>query len=64
LAEICASLQAADVRAFFDRWQAALPWPLTAEDRARGYHHELAFRQIEISDTRMFDRPVAGGGVV
>ena len=60
LAEICASLSADDVQAFFDRWQAALPSPLTAEDRARGYHHELAFRQAEISDTRMFDRPTAG----
>ena len=43
----------------FDCWQAALPWPLSAEDRARGYYHELAFRQAEISDTRMFDRPEA-----
>ena len=60
LAEICSSLQAQDVQLFFDRWQGALPWPLTAEDRARGYHHELAFRQAEISDTRMFDRPAAG----
>ena len=48
LAEICASLQAADVQAFFDRWQAALPSPLSAEDRERGYRHELAFRQAEI----------------
>ena len=60
LAEICSSLSAEDVQLFFDRWQAALPSPLTAEDRARGYHHELAFRQAEISDTRMFDRPGAG----
>ena len=60
LAEICASLSAAEVQAFFDRWQAALPSPLTAEDRARGYDYELAFRQAEISDTRMFDRPAAG----
>ena len=60
LADICASLQAADVQAFFERWQAVLPSPLTAEDRARGYYHELAFRQAEISDTRMFDRPAAG----
>jgi len=41
LAEICSSLQAQDVQLFFDRWQAALPSPLTAEDRARGYRHEL-----------------------
>ena len=34
LAEICSSLQAEDVQLFFDRWQAALPSPLTAEDRA------------------------------
>jgi hypothetical protein len=60
LADICASLQAADVHAFFDRWQGVLPWPLSAEDQARGYRHELAFRQAEISDTRMFDRPAAG----
>ena len=60
LAEICASLSAVDMQAFFDRWQGVLPSPLSAEDRARGYQHELAFRQAEISDTRMFDRPEAG----
>ena len=60
LAEICQSLSAADVRAFFDRWTAALPSPLTDEDRARGYGYELAFRQLEISDTRVFDKPAAG----
>ena len=60
LAEIYSSLSADDVQAFFDRWQRALPSPLTAEDRARGYRHELAFRQAEMSDTRMFDRPAAG----
>jgi hypothetical protein len=60
LAEICSSLAAEDVQLFFDRWQAALPSPLTAQDRERGYRHELAFRQAEISDTRMFDRPAAG----
>jgi hypothetical protein len=60
LAQICASLSAADVRAFFDRWQASLPSPFTSEDRKRGYGYELAFRQLEISDTRVFDRPAAG----
>jgi hypothetical protein len=60
LAGICASLSAADVRAFFDRWQARLPSPFTVEDRQRGYGYALAFRQLEISDTRVFDRPVAG----
>ena len=60
LAEICVSLSAADVRAFFDRWHATLPSPFTVEDRQRGYGYELAFGQLEISDTRMFDRPAAG----
>ena len=60
LAGICHSLSAADVHAFFARWQAALPSPFTAEDHERGYCYALAFRQLEISDTRMFDRPAAG----
>jgi hypothetical protein len=60
LAEICARLSAADVHAFFARWQARLPSPFSAEDRARGYGYDLAFRQLEISDTRVFDRPPAG----
>jgi hypothetical protein len=60
LAEICGRLGADDVHAFFDRWQARLPSPLTVEDRRRGYRYELAFRQLEISDTRVFDRPAAG----
>ena len=60
LAAICNILSAGDVHAFFDRWQAALPSPLTDEDRRRGYGHALAFRQLEISDTRVFDRPAAG----
>ena len=60
LAALCNSLSATHVRAFFDRWQAILPSPLSAEDRQRGYVHELAFRQVEISDTRVFDKPAAG----
>lgn len=48
------------MRAFFDRWQASLPSPFTSEDRERGYGYELAFRQLEISDTRVFDRAAAG----
>ena len=60
LAEICNRLSAEDVWLYFERWQAALPSPFTDEDRARGYVYDLAFRQLEISDTRMFDRPIAG----
>jgi len=60
LAAICHRLSAEDVRLVFERWQAALPSPLSDEDRRRGYAHALAFRQLEISDTRVFDRPAAG----
>jgi hypothetical protein len=60
LAGICDRLAADDVRLFVDRWQGALPSPLTREDRQRGYGYALAVRQLEISDTRAFDRPAAG----
>lgn len=60
LTGICSRLSAADVWAFFDRWQATLPSPFTVEDRARGYGYDLAFRQLEISDTGTFDRPASG----
>jgi hypothetical protein len=60
LAVICARLSARDIRSFFQRWQRILPSPLTDEDRRRGYRYQLAFRQLELSDTRVFDRPQAG----
>ena len=31
-----------------------------AADRRRGYRYQLAFRQLELSDTRVFDQPAAG----
>ena len=60
LAQICNRLCARDVERFFSRWQAHLPSPFTAADRRRGYRHALAFRQLELSDTRVFDRPAQG----
>jgi hypothetical protein len=60
LAAICNRLSARDVHAFYRRWEARLPSPLSAEDRRRGYCHQLCFRQLELSDTRVFDRPAAG----
>jgi hypothetical protein len=47
------------VWAFFRRWERILPSPFTAEDRCHGYRYQLAFRQLELSDTRVFDRPQA-----
>ncbi|MCA1678272.1 MAG: hypothetical protein LC777_04625 [Actinobacteria bacterium] len=60
LAAICNKLSAREVERFFSRWQAQLPSPFTAADRRRGYRHALAFRQLELSDTRVFERPAQG----
>jgi hypothetical protein len=60
LQAICDALGPADVQAFFDRWSARLPWPLTLADRAAGFAHRLALWQLEVSLTQVFDRPVQG----
>ena len=60
LQAICDGLGPADVQRFFDRWQAHLPWPLTAADRTAGYRHRLSIWQLEVSRTQVFDQPVQG----
>jgi hypothetical protein len=60
LQRICDRLGPGAVRSFFWRWQRRLPSPLTREDLRSGWVYELAFRQFEVSDTRVFDRPAAG----
>jgi hypothetical protein len=60
LGAICARLSAREVWSFFRRWQRLLPSPFTDADRGRGYRYQLALRQLELSDTRVFDRPQAG----
>lgn len=60
LQRICRSLGPADLTRFFWRWLRRLPSPFTPADLAAGYVYDLAFRQIEISDTRVFDRPQTG----
>jgi hypothetical protein len=62
LRTICGRLGARQVHEFCERWLRRLPSPLTDADRVRGYRHALAFRQLEISDTQVFDRPAAGRG--
>ena len=59
LAEICNALCEQDIFRFFDRWMRALPSPFTAAERGR-YGYRLSVRQMEMSDTRVFDRPAAG----
>jgi len=60
LQRICDRLGPGAVSRFFWRWMRRLPSPFTTADLRAGYVYELAFRQFEISDTRVFDRPAAG----
>src|SRR5438105_750463 len=53
-------LTANAVHTFFWRWFHRLPTPFTADDLQAGYAYELAFRQFEVSDTRVFDRSQTG----
>jgi hypothetical protein len=60
LQRVCDRLGPGAVTSFFWRWQARLPSPFTRDDLRAGYVYDLAFRQFEISDTRVFGRPAAG----
>jgi hypothetical protein len=60
LQRICDRLGPGAVKGFFWRWFARLPSPFTRSDLRAGYVYEMAFRQIEFSDTRVFHRPQAG----
>jgi hypothetical protein len=60
LQRICDQLGPEAVDRFFARWVSQLPSPFSPADRTAGYGYELAFRQFEISDTCVFDRPQAG----
>jgi hypothetical protein len=60
LAAICRSLGPIELKSLFARWVDRLPWPLSAQDRGAGYHHELALWQLECSRTDVFERPVHG----
>ncbi|GAC1354658.1 MAG: hypothetical protein NVSMB4_16070 [Acidimicrobiales bacterium] len=60
LQTICDRFGAVAIRTFFERWVHRLPSPFTPADRQAGFYYDLAFRQIEFSDTRVFDRSAAG----
>jgi hypothetical protein len=60
LAGICQSLSDRDIERFWHRWQAQLPSPFSVDDRLRGYRYALSVRQLELSDTRVFERPAQG----
>jgi len=60
LQKICGRLGPGAVKSFFWRWVRRLPSPFTEADLQAGYVYDLAFRQFEVSDTCVFDRPQAG----
>ncbi|HEX6527269.1 MAG TPA: hypothetical protein VF070_45760 [Streptosporangiaceae bacterium] len=60
LQRVCDRLGPGAVTGFFWRWFRRLPSPFTRADLRAGYVYELAFRQFEVSDTRVFGRPAAG----
>lgn len=60
LQEVSQQLGPEQLQAFFDKWVARLPWPLTAEDRTAGFQHRLSIWQMEVSRTQVFTRPLRG----
>ena len=60
LQRICERFGAGVVQSFFWRWLQRIPSPFSNADLRAGYIYKLAFRQFEVSDTRVFDRPQAG----
>jgi hypothetical protein len=60
LQRICNGLGPSALERFLVRWQARLPSPFTPAERETLCRYELAFRQFEVSDTRVFDRPASG----
>jgi hypothetical protein len=60
LQKLCDRLGPAAYRSFFWRWVQRLPSPFTEMDFRAGYVYESAFRQFEVSETCVFDRPQAG----
>ena len=60
LQRTCDRLGAQAVKSFFWKWFQALPCPFTRRDLRSGYVYELAFRQFEVAETIVFDRPQSG----
>jgi hypothetical protein len=57
---VCDRLGPEQIQAFFSKWLALLPLPLTAEDRGAGYTWRLSIWQVEVSRTQVFSDPVYG----
>ena len=60
LQAVCDALGAAQIQAFFAKWLARLPLPLTEADRRAGYDDRLSVWQVEVSRTQVFAEPAQG----
>jgi hypothetical protein len=54
------ALSAEKIEALIRKWQARLPQPLTAAERAAGYDYEISILQAEFALTQVLDRPQTG----
>ncbi|MGH7746699.1 MAG: hypothetical protein ACREQ5_18380, partial [Candidatus Dormibacteria bacterium] len=59
-ARLAGRLSAGHLRGFLDRAMGAIPGVLSTSDRRAGFAYKYSVRQLEISDTAVFDRPQAG----
>lgn len=57
---ICHQLDVQKIQALFDRWVEQLPWPISPQQRAAGYTHQLSIWQLEVSRTQVFQDPEQG----
>lgn len=64
LQDICHQLDAEKIQALFDRWVEQIPWPLSHQQRAAGYAHQLSIWQLEVSRTQVFQDPEQGWALV
>jgi hypothetical protein len=64
LQSICHQLDAEKIQALFDRWVAQIPWPISAQQQAAGYRHQLSIWQMEVSRTQVFADPEQGWALV
>ena len=61
---ICHQLDAQKIQALFDRWVEQLPWPISPQQRAPGYAHQLSIWQLEVSRTQVSRDPEQGWALV
>lgn len=57
---LASALGPMEVKRYLARWLGELPQPLEPGDRAAGHAYALSMLQTEVSDTRVFDRPLRG----